>query len=412
MGDMTQTVQVVPSAGIYRRVESWLLSAPREEPLLRPLMPELDSVRGIAILMVLVFHAFLRNGAIDALPRATQVFVRATALGRLGVNLFFVLSGFLITGLLIDSVWRPDYFRRFYLRRVSRILPAYYGTLLILAGSRHASRAFLGMSVMHLANLAPLLGVGASYVVLWSLAVEEHFYLMWPAAVRRLTARGLLYLSGSVILVEPAARALSYLVMSRDGSDWTDVARYTWNAADAIALGCFLAVAVREFRWSRETTLRCALIAIAGGAIFFCAGIPFGIARRHFSIIGAAFQEVPWNFIFVGVVALFLVLGTGQWKTLVIPKALRFFGRISYGLYLIHFLMFDAYDAVAIRYVPRLAASEGQLSLLWIRLLIAGTAATLTAWISRETFEEFFLRRSRSGWGLRTAGPERRRPAG
>jgi peptidoglycan/LPS O-acetylase OafA/YrhL len=358
-------------------------------------MPELNSVRGIAILMVLCFHGFNWKGDMTALPRTTIVFVHAIWLGRLGVNLFFVLSGFLITRLLMDSVWRADYFRRFYLRRVLRILPAYYAVLLILAATHHASSAFLTISAFHLANLAPLLGVGSSYIVLWSLAVEEHFYLIWPMAVRYLTTRSLLCLSGAIVLAEPALRVVSYMIMPPHGSDWNDVARYTWNSIDALALGCCLALAIREFRWDRQTTLRYVLGAIAGGAVVFCGGIPLGITTRHASIIGAALQEVPWNFAFVGVVALFLVLGTGKWKALVVPKPLLFFGRISYGLYLIHYLMFDEYDAVATRYFPHLVPSHGQLILLWIRFLIASSGAILIAWVSRETFEEFFLNRVR-----------------
>jgi peptidoglycan/LPS O-acetylase OafA/YrhL len=72
---------------------------------------------------------------------------------------------------------------------------------------------------------------------------------------------------------------------------------------------------------------------------------------------------------------------------------MRFLGRISYGLYLVHVLLFDAYDAIVSRYVPRLDATSGQLDLLWIRCLICSVAAILIAWISRETFEEYFLSR-------------------
>ena len=97
------------------------------------------------------------------------------------------------------------------------------------------------------------------------------------------------------------------------------------------------------------------------------------------------------GFAFAGVLALFLVLGTGRWAGFVVPKTLRFFGRISYGLYLIHFMMFDKYDAIATRYFSRLMPSQGQLSLFSIRFLIASAAAIMVAWISRETFEELFL---------------------
>jgi peptidoglycan/LPS O-acetylase OafA/YrhL len=382
---------------IYRRIESWLLSTTQEEPLLRRVMPELDSIRGIAILMVLVYHAFYWRTNLSVLPRVTRLFVYATWPGRLGVNLFFVLSGFLITGLLVESAGREDYFKRFYVRRVLRILPVYYGILLILAVTHQASGDFLGLSAIYLSNLTPMFGIEQSYVVLWSLAVEEHFYLIWPAVVRRLTQRRLLYLSGAIVLAAPAVRAFSYVIASRRGSDWVEVAGYTWNAADALALGCFLTLALREFHWDRRTTLRVALGTIFASAAFFWAGVPFGIMTRTSDVFGAALQEVPWNFAFAGLVALFLVLGTGNRKALAVPRMLRFFGRISYGLYLVHILIFSTYDAIMTRYSPGLTKSWDHPGRLGIRFLVASAAAVLLAWISRETFEEFFLSR-KEGW--------------
>jgi peptidoglycan/LPS O-acetylase OafA/YrhL len=392
-----------PLVALYERIERRLLSSTNEEPLIRPFMPELDTIRGMAILMVLVFHGFMGHGAAPAWPRTTMLVVNTTRVGRLGVNLFFVLSGFLITGLLVDSVARPDYFRRFYLRRAFRIGPAFYATLLVLVIAHHTSRAFFGFSAILSANLSPLFGVAPSYIVLWSLAVEEHFYLIWPAIVRHLTARNLLRLCGAILLIEPVLRAFSYTLMSPSGSDWNDVTRYTWNATDALALGCFLALALREFHWSRQTTLRYAVGATAVAVVLFCAGLPFGIASRHGNLIGAAVQEVPWNLAFSGAVALVLVIGTGTWKRRVLPRPLLFLGRISYGLYLIHFLVFDEYDVIALRYNPDLLPSQGQLSLLCLRFLVGSTAAILIAWISRETFEDFFLKLPRSG--LRTPQP-------
>ena len=395
---------VMAFSSIYRRAESRLLSSTQDEPLLRRVMPELDSIRGIAILMVLIYHAFYWRVDLAAMPRTVQLFLYATWMGRLGVNLFFVLSGFLITGILVESAGRADYFKRFYIRRILRILPAYYAILLILAITHEASGGFLKLSVIYLANLTPMFGIALSYVVLWSLAVEEHFYLIWPAVVRRLTQRRLLYVSGAVVAVEPLVRAVSFVIASRRGSDWVDVAGYTWNAADGLALGCFLALVLREFHWNRRTALRYALGTIAVSAVLFCAGVPFGIMSRTSDIFGAAFQEVPWNFAFAGLVTLFLVLGTGTWKAMVVPKPLRFFGRISYGLYLVHLLIFDAYDAITARYFPVLSVLRGHLiGVLWIRFLVASAAAVLVAWISRETFEEFFLSRKERWAGAKVA---------
>jgi hypothetical protein len=86
--------------------------------LIRPVMPELDSLRGVAILLVCFFHGFDVPGATTHLTGAARVFVAAALGGWVGVYLFFVLSGFLITGILIDSKARPQYYKRFYIKKM------------------------------------------------------------------------------------------------------------------------------------------------------------------------------------------------------------------------------------------------------------------------------------------------------
>src|SRR5258708_4274543 len=95
-------------------------------------MPELNTLRGLAVLLVLFFHGFGFEFTTRGLSGVAKLFVAATLPGWMGVNLFFVLSGFLITGVLLDSKGRTDYFRRFYYRRALRILPIYYAVLAVL----------------------------------------------------------------------------------------------------------------------------------------------------------------------------------------------------------------------------------------------------------------------------------------
>jgi peptidoglycan/LPS O-acetylase OafA/YrhL len=139
------------------------------EPLIRQFMPELDTLRGIAVLAVVFFHGFARQ--YNALPfhGAARLWLSLTAPGWLGVNLFFVLSGFLITGILLESRRKPHYYRRFYTRRALRILPAYYSLLVLLAVLHESSVAFLGLSFAYLSNLATLFGASMGYGPLWSL---------------------------------------------------------------------------------------------------------------------------------------------------------------------------------------------------------------------------------------------------
>ena len=132
-------------------------------PLLRSVMPELDTLRGVAILGVLFLHGFFWPYSGLHFGRWGALWLNITQPGWLGVNLFFVLSGFLITGILIDSAVRPDYYRRFYTRRALRILPAYYLLLIILWLLGQARGAYVGLSFLYLANVPELFGVGQAY---------------------------------------------------------------------------------------------------------------------------------------------------------------------------------------------------------------------------------------------------------
>ncbi len=145
-----------------------------------------------------------------------------------------VLSGFLITGILLDSKAKPVYFRSFDLRRALRILPAFYVTLVILLIVGWINWRFLILSALFLANCAPLIGVPMQYGPLWSLAVEEHFYLLWPFPIRKLAVRRLIAFLTGVCLTSPLPRASTAL--SR-GDLQHFVGLYTWLNLDGLALG-------------------------------------------------------------------------------------------------------------------------------------------------------------------------------
>jgi len=351
-----------------------------ERPILRPVMPELDSVRGIAIVAVLLYHGLYWHVNLAAFPRWQGILLSGFWLGRLGVNLFFVLSGFLITGLLIDSKSRLDYYRRFYVRRALRILPAYVALLGILAVTRHASWAFILLSLAYLANFTRLFGVAIAYPVLWSLAVEEHFYLLWPWVVRKLSMRSLAVCCLVIIALSPLLRLWSFHLAARPSYVIND---YTWNSADGLACGALLAISIRLYSLSRVALLSiCAYCATAAAGLIVI-GWPFGILSRH-NAFGMALQIIPWQVFFVALLALFLFVGSGSRAALVQSPFLRFFGEISYGLYLIHILVFDAFD--------HFSPLTFNLAHLLFRLLIAGCVSVLLAYISRKQFENRFLR--------------------
>ena len=359
--------------------------AAQNAKLIRPFMPELDMLRGVAVLGVLLLHAFYwKYGSAGFGPWSAKL-MEVTRFGWTGVNLFFVLSGFLITGILLDSKEKPLYYRRFYTRRALRILPAYYALLILLLLLRTSSVAFVGLSFVYLANMTEFFGVSCAYGPLWSLAVEEHFYIVWPAVVRRVSMRRLAVISGSILIVVPVLRSIAFLTGHAGGLDW-----YTWFVADGLATGSLLSVILRG-EISRTQVWRLCWMLFAGAAVLGVAGEPLGIATRN-RLLGAALQYSTINAMCASVLLLFLLAGTSAAKGYVNISWLRFLGYLSYGLYLDHLLAFRIYDWACARYFPRMIPSGGDLGLVVMRFALAGGGAIAAAYGSRKYFEERFLR--------------------
>ena len=274
------------------------------EPLLRREMPELDTIRGLAILGVLLYHGFYWQIDLSHYSRTARLLCTSMWVGRLGVNLFFVLSGFLITGILVESRNNPSYYKRFYVRRALRILPIYLVVLAFLAALKLVPPAFAVLRLFPLSNLTPLFGVLLAYPVLWSLAVEEHFYFLFPSAVRNLRNKSLILLCGAVIVASPISRLVSFVVIQRlHGFVSYKVNDYTWNCLDGLACGALLALLIREYR-SRHGLWRLSCALLAFSILMFLIGIPFGILDRH-TPQGAALQVVPFQLAFTAVLGIF-----------------------------------------------------------------------------------------------------------
>lgn len=317
--------------------------------------------------------------------RVATIFLKTTQPGSLGVDLFFVLSGFLITGILLDSKQNSHYYTRFYTRRALRILPIYYTLLLLLLILHSSSLQFVVLSFLYLANMTNFFGVSCDYGPLWSLAVEEHYYFLWPIVVRNVSKQRLMQVSILIMAVVPVLRYVCFrLNWGRGSLDW-----YTWFVADGLATGSFIAVLLR-IRTSRNFAKKLCIWFLSVAFVLGFAGRPFGIATRQL-VFGATFQQTTVNLFFGGILLLFLLIGTGNHRRFVNNSTLRFFGYISYGLYLNHLLAFRVYDRVVHAYWPTLLPTGGHFELVLLKFVMAAGAAILAAYLSRRFFEERFL---------------------
>ena len=188
-------------------------------------IPELDGLRGLAIGLVILCH-YVANADHRQLGIWPHRILTGFTFGWSGVDLFFVLSGFLIGGILLEAREAPHYFRAFYMRRVHRILPVYYVWVLLFAGlvmwglwvapgSLGATKADLREVPIHLLFLQNLqTGLpGLTWMwlaVAWSLAVEEQFYLVMPLMIRWLNSRTTMWVLVMVICGAPLFRLLVF----------------------------------------------------------------------------------------------------------------------------------------------------------------------------------------------------------
>jgi peptidoglycan/LPS O-acetylase OafA/YrhL len=204
-------------------------------------IPSLDGVRGIAIIVVFLYHATQLAGI--------STLRLAMGWGWMGVDLFFVLSGYLITGILFDAREDASYYRAFYGKRVLRILPAYAFYLAVLMWVQW--NQFRGTQGWYVSNLSNVLFWLRGWTVaprgaehLWSLAVEEQFYFVWPFVIARCRRpRTGLYVALGVALGSALLRAL--VVWQDTGNAWETAYLLTPLRADGLAWGAFLAMLQR-----------------------------------------------------------------------------------------------------------------------------------------------------------------------
>lgn len=225
---------------------------------------------------------------------------------------------------------------------------------------------------------------------LWSLAVEEQFYLLWPAAVRNFSRRALAFCALAVFLGCPLLRAIAF-AYGHPAEVW-----YAWMVADGLASGSLLAISSRTLLTDRRSMKWFSALCITASLLLISLGARFGTLSPvpPTTLLGASLRWTLFNVLFTGMLGTALLLGSSGWARIVRRPVLQFFGEISYGLYLIHTLVFEVTGHFVVPVVMRLARLrvQGDAPLPLIRFLVGAMAATLIAFLSRRYFEEPFLK--------------------
>lgn len=265
-------------------------------------------------------------------------------MGWCGVELFFVLSGFLITGILLDSRNSPNYFSTFYARRVLRIFPLYYAYLAL---------AFLGPRIWHVVSGAanPVAHINPWWYLtyiqnfrpntmlldaylghLWSLAVEEQFYLVWPLLVLLVNRKVLTWICFSLLPLALIIR-LHYAGQSGPLAQFVNV--FTPASLDSLAAGALVAIVVRNPKWLRHA--RSIVHPLIAACLMWFAILAWrsGSLFEYFPLI-QTWGITALTLLFAGIIFLAATGKRGGLTTVLNVKPLRFTGKISYGLYVLH----------------------------------------------------------------------------
>jgi peptidoglycan/LPS O-acetylase OafA/YrhL len=367
--------------------------------LLRGHNPALDGLRGLAILMVLFHHATPESPSTTLIGRVSKLLAEY---GTVGVDLFFVLSGFLITGILLQAKGGPHYFRTFYARRSLRIFPLYYGVLLVSlvlvpliwpmtspgAQRIHHDQAWLWLYTSNIKGSLsavdrPFTAGWYQFDHFWSLAVEEQFYLVWPVLILIMSRRAMV---GVCAVLMAGALALRWWLYQK-GDQTNAFYSLTPCRIDELAIGGLLALLGRERIDAAQ------LRRIAAGVFIVCGAVLVLIWKTDVRamVIGGTLLA----FFFAALIVLVVCGGPMDF----VRRAFNFYpmrviGKYSYAMYVLHpFLLAMLGDYLSYKRLGAMAHSGGLGVFLYVVIALIMTFAA--GWLSWNLYEKHFLKLKR-----------------
>lgn len=355
-----------------------------------PRVAELDGLRGFALLLIIVFHYGNNQIILTENPSSFVVqFSKLSSFTGTSLDLFFVLSGYLIGNILLKNKKSKNYFRTFYIRRFLRIIPPVFLLLLTYElikkleiddpeGFLFANEIPLWTYFAFVQNYAMALSDSYGARILtptWSLGVEEQFYAILPAIVFFIRKRSLPYIFIMLIVLAPVFRFFT-------SSMYMEYLPFQMRM-DSLFLGVLVAYLLKEKKLKEKIKNNAILL-------YFClfACLCLVIVLSYTNKVGVLYHTL-FNFVYALLLLSSLTYQTGVLGKVLRSKLLRFFGLVSYGVYLFHQLISGVLHSLILDSQPRLAT----ISELWVTVLSFGTTVVFSY------FLHLFIERPFIRWG-------------